>query len=170
MSSNEPQQQLLRLLPFVIPAAAVLFLLGREEQHNPGNPNPLTKDSGKEPQFLRYNKDEIFKGILSTEGHLRNVESKEKGGDGFLNCAVKHLADVEGHEDEAISHSLIAENEHTSEGYRQLRDETRNLRHNLQDGNVSPAQAIIRVRQIRHKFEQMNPEYDVSKCKACEIT
>lgn len=169
--SADQNDQFVRLLQIIVPAGLVLavgyYLDSRSsEVHTDSH---VSGNLGREPQFLRYNKDEIFKGFLSTEGHLRNVESKEKGGDGFLNCAVKHLADVESHEDEAISHSLVAENEKMSEGYRHLRDETRDLRHELQDGKVSASQGIIRVRQIRYSFEQMNPEYDVSKCSACSL-
>jgi len=68
--------------------------------------------TGKEDYFLNFNRDEIFKGIVAVEGHFRNVKPGFEAGD--LACIVKHLADVEGHCDEAISHSLIAEGKETS--------------------------------------------------------
>lgn len=130
-----------------------------------------TPSRGKEAHYLKFNKDEVFKNLIATEGHFRNVEEDETGAEteGFLNCAVKHLADTEGHLDEAISHSLVAKNKESSQNFRWLRDEVRNLRDDLQTGFVKPEEGIKRVRVIRREFEGFNPEYDISKCKACRI-
>lgn len=142
----------------------LLWILDQNEDKPIENPS-----KGKEEYYLEFNKDEFFKNIIHTEGHFKNI--KEKGVDkkGFLNCCVKHLADAEGHLDEAISHSLIVENEEASTKFRQLRDKVKSFRHNLQSGKVSPAEGIKRVRKIRREFEGFNPNFDISLCEACTI-
>lgn len=143
-----------------------LILLAADHQDEEKNSSP---HSGKEVNYLRYNKDEIFKNLIATEGHFRNEKTTEKGTDGFLNCAVKHLADAEGHIDEAISHTAATNDTEASNKFRVLRDKTRNFRHDLQEGKVSPTVGIERTRDIRREFESFNPEFDISKCKACEV-
>lgn len=134
-------------------------------------------EKGKEAKFLQYNKDEIFKNLLGAEGHLRKVaENSLPTGTilsvdpqpGFINCVVKHLADMEGNADEAVSHSAVVADEQTSSEFRGLRDDAETLRHRIQRSEINPFDAIKEVRKIRHRFEAFNPEYDVSKCKACE--
>lgn len=155
------------LLVIPIVGLAVLILKNEAEPHSTsGNPHPA---KGKEEYYLLFNKDEIFKNLIATEGHFRNVSRLGIDTEGFLNCAVKHLADTEGHLDEAISHSLIAKNEETSNNFRTLRNEVQQLRHDLQAGTVSPEEGIRRTRQVRRYFESFNQEFDVSRCKACEI-
>lgn len=146
-------------LLFIVPAGVLLLLDGEDE--------PVQVK--KEPYYLEFNKDEIFKNLIATEGHFRNVEETNIDDAGFMNCAVKHLADAEGHADEAISHSQIAADEKTSAKFKQLRNKIRDLRHDVQHGTVSPGKAIEYVRETRHYFEEFNPEFDISKCKACEI-
>lgn len=150
----------------LIPVAALgaLVLLNEKQKEE-----PTAQPVGKEGYYLKFNKDEIFKSYIAIEGHFRNV--KEAGIDrkGFMNCAVKHSADAEGHLDEAISHSLIVENEETSDKFRKLRNNTREFRHALQTGTLSPAEGIHAVRALRHEFESFNPEYDISKCEACQV-
>ena len=140
-----------------------LILLAADHQEEEKNSSP---HAGKEVNYLRYNKDEIFKNLIATEGHFRNVETTKEG---FLNCAVKHLADAEGHVDEAISHTAATNDTEASSKFRVLRDEIRDFRHDLQDGKVSPTVGIERTRDIRREFESFNPEFDISKCKACEV-
>ena len=123
---------------------------------------------GKEKYYLKFNKDESFKNLIATEEHFRNVEN-DIDEEGFLNCAVKHLASCEGHFDEAISHSLIVESKDSSDKFRDLRNDVRWLRHELQSGRVSPSEGIKHVRKIRRKFEDFNDEYDISRCEACEV-
>lgn len=152
-------------------------------------------EKGKEEYYLRFNKDEIFKNLIAAEGHFRNVfdkkrkkqeyqmainaerikegmspvsEELEELGQGFLNCVVKHLADSEGHSDEAISHSAVVEGEESSCMFRELRDDTKTFRWKVQKGVVTPFEGIKQVRQLRRTFESFNPEYDISKCKSCE--
>ena len=146
-----------------IPLGALLLLVLQGE---PEKPNP---SSGKEAYYLKFNKDEIFKNLIATEGHFRNVKKTGLDREGFLNCAVKHLADAEGHLDEAISHSIVAETEESSKKFRELRNKVQNFRHSLQGGKVSPEAGIKLVREIRHEFEDFNPEYDISKCEACTV-
>lgn len=129
----------------------------------------LKPEAGKEPYFLRYNKDEIFKNLIGAEGHLRNaMQKKSEIAKGFLNCVIKHAGDAEGHSDEAISHAAIVEGEEKSEHFLELRDKIKNFRWKIQKNELTPYQAIKEVRQIRHDFEAFNPEYDISKCKSCE--
>lgn len=128
-----------------------------------------TATAGKEVYYLSFNRDEIFKGLLATEGHFRNVQESGVDEKGFMNCAVKHLADVEGHADEAVSHSLVAETKETSEKFKQLRDDVQKVRHGIQFGTLSVSDGLVAVRNLRREFESFNPAFDVSKCKACEI-
>ena len=76
---------------------------------------------------------------------------------------------MEGHADEAICHSVVVADAKTSEHFKKLRDEIQEFRHDVQDGKVNPSQGIERVRQIRREFEGFNPDFDISKCKACEV-
>ena len=132
--------------------------------------------AGKEGPFLQYNKEEMFKGFLAAEGHLRNVKEPKKKiremgieDKGFLNCIVKHAADIESHADEAVSHSLVIEGKDKSEKFRTLRDSVRNYRRNLQTGDLSIDQAILGVRDLRRQFESFNPSYDISHCDSCSV-
>lgn len=157
------QIQNLLLLLFV-PAGVLLLLDGVNPQT--GNPG-----SGKEKYYLRYNKDGIFKDLLATEEHFRNVQNNLGiDREGSLNCCVKHLAVAEGHADEAISHSLMAVNEDTSQKFVGLRNNIRGLRHDLQGGKVTVEGGIKRTRGIRREFEGFNADYDISACAACEVT
>gem|GEM_PF-2594916 len=115
--------------------------------------------------FLRFNKEEIFKDLLAVEGHLRNVKPGYKSQD--LACIAKHLADAEGHADEAISHAAELGDDEASRKFRELRDRLRDLRRDLQESKISLEEAIRRVREVRRYFEGFNPEFDVSKCRAC---
>jgi hypothetical protein len=155
-----------KALVLLIPLGIGLLLILNKEQKEEEPPSP---SAGKEEYYLKFNKDEVFKNLIATEGHFRNVEETGVDREGFLNCAVKHLADAEGHLDEAISHSLIVENEVSSKMFRELRNEVKELRGDLQLGQVSPEEGIRRVRQARRNFETFNPEYDISLCEACTV-
>lgn len=134
-------------------------------------PTPEVKpEVGKEDYYLRFNKDEIFKNLIASEGHFRNVvEKKEEATEaGFMNCIVKHLADAEGHADEAVSHSAVVQGAEASRQYQDLRDGIKDLRWKLQESVINPFDGIREVRRLRRMFESFNPDFDISKCKACE--
>lgn len=135
-----------------------------------GEEKPANSPSeGKEKIYLRYNKDEIMKNLIATEEHFRNVEdSLGVDSKGFLNCAVKHLASAESHGDEAVSHSAVVEGAGASRKFEELRNDVRRLRYKVQAG-INPQEGILQVREIRRKFESFNPEYDISKCEACQV-
>jgi hypothetical protein len=165
------EEQVLLLIPL---GAILLYFIGKDDP--PEQPQTVVVAAivteGKEAGFLEYNKDEIFKNLIAAEGHFRNISEAKTGPElaevqGFMNCAVKHLADAEGHADEAVSHTISDDTE--SRSYQHLRDDIRDLRHDLQKGKVTPAQGIKRTREIRRQFESFNPEFDISLCKACEI-
>lgn len=124
----------------------------------------------KERYYLIFNKDEIFKNLIASEGHFRNFKSLKEDSTGFLNCIVKHLADAEGHCDEAISHALIAEDRETSRKFLELRDEIRTFRKWIQSSPVTRDDGIREIRKLRRQFEGFNPDYDVSKCETCGDT
>ena len=165
MSETKPSPWLL-LIPFGI--AAFLVLTYKPNPDNPSNTAKKAK-SGKEAYYLAFNKDEIFKNLIAIEGHFRNVHETGVDVKGFLTCNVKHLADAEGHSDEAISHSQAVSGKETSEDFRKLRNEIRSFRHDIQADVISPTEGIERVREIRRQFESFNPEFDISKCEACTI-
>ena len=123
----------------------------------------------KEEYFLKYNKDEIFKNLLATEGHFRNLEQTgfSSGDKEHEGCLIKHLGDAESHADEATSHSLMVKGEESSKKFKELRDGLRAFRKKLQPGPVSPVEGIRETRKLRRQFESFNPEYDVTKCLAC---
>jgi len=123
--------------------------------------------TSKEGYYLNFNRDEIFKNLIASEGHFRNFTNIKKDEKGFLNCIVKHLADAEGHCDEAISHALIAENEETSRSFLELRDTIRDFRKYVQSSPITRDEGIREIRKIRRRFEAFNPDYDVSKCETC---
>jgi len=124
----------------------------------------------KESYYLIFNKDEIFKNLIASEGHFRNFKSPKEDEKGFLNCIVKHLADAEGHCDEAISHALIVEDRETSRKFLDLRDEIRTFRKWIQSSPVTRDEGISEIRKLRRQFEGFNPDYDVSKCETCGDT
>lgn len=121
----------------------------------------------KEGYYLNFNRDEIFKNLIASEGHFRNFTNIKEDSSGFLNCIVKHLADAEGHCDEAISHALIAENEESSRSFLELRDTIRDFRRYVQSSPITREEGIREIRKVRRQFEVFNPGYDVSKCEAC---
>jgi len=121
----------------------------------------------KEGYYLNFNRDEIFKNLIASEGHFRNFTNLKEDEKGFLNCIVKHLADAEGHCDEAISHALIAENEETSRSFLELRDTIRDFRRYIQSSPITRDEGIREIRKLRRRFEAFNPDYDVSKCETC---
>jgi len=135
-------------------------------------PGALSTFNGtsKESYYLNFNKDEIFKALLASEGHFRNFNDLKQDTAGFLNCIVKHLADAEGHCDEAISHALIAKDRETSRRFLELRDEIRNFRKWIQSSPITRDDGIREIRKIRRQFEGFNPDYDVSKCETCGDT
>lgn len=121
----------------------------------------------KEKYYLGFNKDEVFKSLIACEGHFRNLKSVGKDSAGFLNCIVKHLADAEGHCDEAISHSLIADGKDSSKKFLELRDEIRNFRKFIQSSPINRDEGIVEIRKLRRNFESFNEEFDISKCETC---
>lgn len=123
----------------------------------------------KEAGFLEFNRDGIFINFIQAEGHLRNVSPDKEYNEGDWSCIVKHLADAEGHADEAVSHSLVIEGAMSSIFYQSLRDKIRNLRKAIQ-GGVNPSAAILALRNVRRSFESKNPTFDISKCKSCGLT
>jgi len=126
--------------------------------------------AGKEAYYLQYNKDEIFKNLIAAEGHFRNIAQRETESmeAGYANCVVKHYADAESHADEAISHSAIVEGPESSRMFQDLRDRIQSARRGIQQGGINPFEGIREARNIRRQFESFNPEYDITKCKACE--
>lgn len=152
------------LLLLLFPAAYLIFceLTNKQEQNTPR--------AGKEKYYLTFNKDEIMKNLIASEGHFRNVaEHSSTVESGFLTCVVKHLADAEGHGDEAISHSAVIEGREASDKFRALRNDIRELRYKVQKESVLPHEGILNVRKIRRKFESFNPEYNISTCESCTI-
>lgn len=121
----------------------------------------------KEKYYLEFNKDEVFKSLIASEGHFRNLKTVGKDSAGFLNCIVKHLADAEGHCDEAISHALIVDGKESSKKFLELRDEIRNFRKFIQSSPISRDEGIIEIRKLRRTFEAFNEEFDISKCETC---
>ena len=150
-------------LALLLPIGVFIVILATQKHEQP---HPST---GKEKYYLRFNKEEIFKNLIATEEHFRNVEEAGIDTEGFLNCNVKHLGSCESHADEAISHALIAETEESSEKFRKLRNKIREFRRDLQSGKVTPTEGIKRTREVRHEFEAFNPRYDISTCEACEV-
>ncbi|GAH10463.1 unnamed protein product, partial [marine sediment metagenome] len=80
---------------------------------------------------------------------------------------VKHLADAEGHCDEAVSHSLISEDSETSKRFLELREEIKELRQWIQSSPITRDDGIREIRKLRRSFEGFNSSYDVSKCETC---
>lgn len=156
-----------RWLVFLLVPAGVLLLLSIIEENEEKKVSP---SHNKEAYYLKYNKDEIFKGLLASESHFRNVEDFAGiDREGNLSCIVKHLADAESHLDEAVSHSAVCE-KNKSEKFRQLRNRVRDFRRELQENHVVAEEGIKKVRALRREFESFNPAYDISKCTACEVT
>jgi len=167
---SEQQNQLMRLLPFVIPAAAFLIIFGREDRVTVV---AEIRDVHKEAEFLAYNKDEIFTNFIHAENHLRNLVGKSVASSEG-SCVVKHLADAEGHANEAISHTadLVAHGittQGTPEDFKKIKDGLHEVRYKFAEGGYSPEQAITKLRDVKRQFESFNPQFDVSKCKACQI-
>jgi len=119
----------------------------------------LADESG----FLSYNVDNIYQSLLQSEHHLKNLDDPSHG-----QCIVKHLSFAEAEADEAIAHSSVAEPQNSG-SYRHLRDRIRSTRKEAQGGKYEPLQMAARVRELRRGLESINPEYDLSKCEACDM-
>ena len=156
-------RQEIAVLALIPVGGLILYLFNKEV---PANPQTTT---GKEAYYLRFNKDELFKNLLAAEGHFRNISDVTGDTKGFTNCSVKHLAEAESHADEAVCHSLIVADAQTSEKYKKLAEAIKELRHDVQDGNVKASDGIERVRKIRREFEGFNPDFDINKCEACTV-
>lgn len=130
------------------------------------NANLKLEEAPKEAEFLEYNRDEIFKNLLATEGHLRNLRAEGYSPE-YYSCIIKHLADAESHADEAISHSLVISGEEESGKYERLRDMIRSLRKRFQTSPPRVKAAIVETRRIRRFFESFNKPFDISKCISC---
>ena len=129
--------------------------------------NNVFNENSRESYYLNFNRDEIFKSLIASEGHFRNFTSLKEDTAGFLGCVVKHLADAESHADEAVSHALIAEDAETSRKFMELRDDIRKLRKWIQSSPITRDEGIREIRKIRRRFEAFNQDYDVSKCETC---
>lgn len=114
-----------------------------------------------EQYFLSYNKENIFKNLIQAEDHLKNLDEE-----GFNQCSLKHLSFAEAEADEAISHSLIIVPGKT-EKFKELRDNIREARKEVQEGKADPKGTTLRVRKLRRQFESFNKDYDTSQCKSC---
>jgi hypothetical protein len=165
-----PTQQQTNILIFIPVGVAILYLLDGWS-----TPAAQPRDVGKETQFLNYNEDEIFKNLIHAEEHLRNIEGTEVAvAKGEASCVVKHLASAEGHADEAISHSADLNrvgmtSQGTPEDFKLTRDQIHNLRTRFQSGGLTVTHAITELRDTRRQFESFNPEFDITKCKACKV-
>ena len=114
--------------------------------------------------FLEYNKDNIFTNLLQAEDHLKKLNTPADVE--FAQCAVKHLAMVEGEANEAVAHSLELGKPREAEVYREIERDAKKLRRKIKAG-ADPNELVLEVRRIRKKFEKLNPAYDTSQCRAC---
>ncbi len=119
----------------------------------------------REEYFLEYNVDNIFINLIQLETHLRNLDTTDNE-KGHSACLVKHLAEVEGESSEAISHSATIAPEKTRE-FKEIKETAHEMRKKLGDKN--PDEMILEVRALRKRVEKLNPEWDTSNCKACEV-
>lgn len=152
-------------LALLLPIGVFVYLILTQKP----KPEVAHPSTGKEKYYLKFNKDEIFKNLISAEEHFRNIELTGVDREGYLQCNVKHLGSAEGHMDEAISHALIAESDESSNKFRELRNKTRQFRDELQNGKTTPEEGIKQVRALRREFEDFNPRYNISLCEACEV-
>jgi hypothetical protein len=161
---SDPQTQVLLFIPI---GGLILWYFSRDTTEEGGsNPPAAANPNGKkEEQFLRYNQDKIYSNLLATEEHFRNSE----GNKDFHQCEVKHLSLASSHTGEAISHTVAVGDVADSERYRELDKKIIQLQHDVQDNKVSPSEGIQRTREIRQSFESFNTQFDVSRCKACDV-
>ena len=119
-------------------------------------------------QFLEYNRDGAFKNLLAAEEHLRYARPGTTGAEAA--CIIKHLAEVESHCDEAISHAAELGYDEEVELWRQLRDRARELRYRIMlHGVPRPEDAIREVRAMRQLLESFNPELSAMGCAVCGV-
>jgi hypothetical protein len=115
-------------------------------------------------RFLEYNRDEAFKNLLAAEEHLRFAKPGSTGEE--AGCIVKHLAEVESHADEGVSHSSELGLDEEARLWRELRDRARRLRYRVMaEGVVRPEEMIREVRSLRHFLESWNPELSALSCQ-----
>jgi len=117
-------------------------------------------------QFLEYNRDEVFKNLLAVEEHLRFAKPGTTSSEAA--CIIKHLAEIESHCDEAISHASELGYDEEVDYWRQIRDKVRDLRYRIMlEGIQNPTEMIRDVRQIRQILESFNPELSAMGCGVC---
>jgi hypothetical protein len=104
--------------------------------------------------------------MLQAEDHLRVLYGKDSRDPGHNSCVRKHLMIVSGEAGEAISHSAHADPEKTGV-FREIKSDVDALKNDI--GSMSVSDALVRIREVRKKAETLDPKYDTSKCKACEL-
>jgi len=159
---SDPQTQVLLFVPL---GAIMLYFLVKDEPAAEETQTVTLAPNGKEAAFLRFNQDGIYGNLLATEEHFRNISADAN----FNQCAVKHLSLSANHASEAVSHTVAVGDVKDSKEYAKLNTQILELQHDVQDGKVTPAKGIERVREIKHEFEVFNPAFNVSLCKACTI-
>lgn len=118
----------------------------------------------RESHFLGYNEREIFKQLISLEEHSRNLDENQSNAE--VGCFWKHMASLEGHIDEAISHSAEVAPEKTS-FFQELAFDTKSLE-TIFEKNKNPTTIIPKVRELRKKVEKLDERYNTEKCELCE--
>lgn len=115
-------------------------------------------------RFLEYNRDEAFKNLLAAEEHLRFAKPGSTGEE--AGCIIKHLAEVESHADEGVSHASELGLDEEARLWRELRDRARRLRYRVMaEGVRKPEELIREVRAMRRFLESWNPELSALSCR-----
>jgi len=118
-----------------------------------------------EEKWLEMNIDNIMRNLIQCEDHLRYLKRNYKPE--HASCVIKHLYMVEGEAQEAISHSSVVD-ESKVEVFQKVFDKTVELRKKIQNREITPSEAIKRIREIRKLVGDLNPIYSEEHCMACK--
>lgn len=124
-------------------------------------------------QFLDFNKDNIFENLLQAEDHLKRIKNDARFQSehsvealDHIQCVIKHITMAKGESSEAQAHTLKSHPENY-ENYLELQERLKKIKEGIASKETTIEELIEDVRDARGFFENFNPDYDISKCRAC---
>jgi len=117
----------------------------------------------KEKYFLRFNLRNILANAIQAEDHCRYVKDSRPE---HHSCVQKHLLFIRGELGEAISHASVVSPELVPK-FREILAYTERVLDEFEQGIKDPSEAIVKIREIRRKTEEIFKPYDTSKCEVC---
>jgi len=117
----------------------------------------------KEKYFLKFNLRNILANAIQAEDHCRYIKDSRPE---HHSCVQKHLLFIRGELGEAISHASVVSPELVPK-FKEILAYTERVLDEFEQGIKDPSEAIVKIRKIRRKTEEIFKPYDTSECKVC---